>query len=66
MNTSNQTCKFVTPTFRIEGRNENIKMKERDIQDIKKKVEAAQPQKRYKYIIPFGHPHLEDSKLFLS
>lgn len=47
-------------TSKIEGRNENIKMKERDIQDIKKKVEAAQPQKRYKYIIPFGHPHLED------
>ena len=29
-------------------------MKERDIQDLRKKVEAAQPQKRYRYIIPFG------------
>ncbi|KAL5272354.1 hypothetical protein ACHWQZ_G000536 [Mnemiopsis leidyi] len=48
-------------TSKVEGRNENIKMKERDIQDLRKKVEEAQPQKRYRYIIPFGpNRHEED------
>lgn len=48
-------------TSRVEGRNENIRMRERAIADVKQRVEAAQPQRRYKYIIPFGHPHLSDN-----
>lgn len=36
-------------------------MRERDISDVKKKIEAAQPQKKYKYIIPYGHPHHNDN-----
>lgn len=52
--------KLSEATSKCEARNEQIMMKQRDIADAKKKILAAQPQKKYKYIIPFGHPHVHD------
>jgi len=39
-------------TSQCEARNEQIKAKENEIQQIKQQIYNAQPQKKYKYIIP--------------
>lgn len=53
---------MISITSKCQTREKQLDMKKDEIQELKRKIHTAAPQRRYKYIVPFGAPHVSEQE----